>query len=237
MEGRSMTADAELELARRRVYRNPPISEAIVEFTFEGDSKWNLTSPGRLYDLFSDDYPEEPKERQVFQANVAHNDDQKGLNFEVNQRPDRIVFANGNRLLMAGNGVLSVHCNAPYEGWKSFEARAMLALAAYSEAVKQTNISRIALRYVNRIPLPSPTIEFEDYFTIAQGLPVPGFPSKLTSFMDRMVLEYEDAPIRIIFTWGLRAQARVTQTRGHSSYWISTFNGTRGQMSLTRKSS
>ncbi|MEU2703734.1 TIGR04255 family protein [Micromonospora aurantiaca (nom. illeg.)] len=199
-----MTSSEVIDLGERRVYKHPPIIEAIVEFTFSGGEDWNLTIPGRLYERIREDYPGEPQQREVVEANLGMDgakSSKTGLAITVSKKSERVVFASDNRLLMVGPAVLSAHSLAPYEGWESLQARATDALQHYCELVHPEHISSIGLRYVNRIKLPESTITFDDYFTVAQVLPASGFPATLSSFFDRMELRYEEIPASIAFTW------------------------------------
>ncbi|MBQ0905782.1 TIGR04255 family protein [Micromonospora sp. U21] len=202
-----MTSSSIIDLDARRVYKHPPIIEAIVEFTFGGGEDWNLTIPGRLYERVRDSYPGEPQQREIVEANWGTegadgvDPPNQGLALTVSKKSERVVFSSDNKLLMVGPAVLSVHSLAPYEGWESLHARATDALEKYCEVARPECISSIGLRYVNRIKLPGPTVAFEEYFTVAQALPATGFPPNLGAFFDRMELYYEEIPARIAFTW------------------------------------
>ncbi|MFH9498862.1 TIGR04255 family protein [Streptomyces globisporus] len=187
--------------APRRIYRNPPIVEAVCTFSFASDSHWNVTVPGRFYELVRDSYPEEPEERSVMQANFNLGQDAPVEQVSLGSVGSRVAFRNKSQILTVAPRNLGIHALAPYEGWDVFRKRCLEALDAYTSVIGEAEIAGIGLRYVNRVILPGTTVNLSEYFTIAQGLPADGFPGKLTTFFDRMEVSYEDVPASIAFTW------------------------------------
>ncbi|MDG4756406.1 TIGR04255 family protein [Micromonospora sp. WMMD710] len=193
--------DLEADSAPGPVYRHDPIVEAIVELVFEPGPEWNITIPGRLYDGLRDTYPDPPKQREILEAGLSSEDDEKvGNAFTVSRKGTRVVFGNDNKLLMVGPDVLSVHSLRPYEGWQRLLPRIVGALDSYVAIARPSGVRKLSLRYINRINIPEDSFSLTEYFTITQGLP-DAFPSRMTAFIDRMELAYEDIPAKIIFTW------------------------------------
>lgn len=185
----------------RRIYRNPPIVEAVCTFFVAEGTPWNPTIPGRFYDAIEASYPEEPEEQITFRANWEEGQLANGAQLRVESDAPRASFRNGSRIVSLSSGRLAVHSLAPYEGWDSLRARTLEALEAYRNVVGTLEVEGISLRYVNRIFIPQAKMEFNEYFTVAQALPTQGFPGSVTSFFDRMEVEYADAPVKISFTW------------------------------------
>jgi uncharacterized protein (TIGR04255 family) len=185
----------------RRVYRNPPIVEAVCTFAFASESHWNVTIPGRFYERVRESYPEEPEERSVMQADVNTSPDAPLEQVSLGSAGSRVAFRNKSQVLTISPRNLGIHALAPYEGWDSFRQRCLEALRSHADVIGEAEISGIGLRYVNRIILPGSTVNLSEYFTIVQGLPAEGFPGRITSFFDRMEVSYPDAPVKIAFTW------------------------------------
>ncbi|MGW3988607.1 TIGR04255 family protein [Streptomyces sp. NPDC004830] len=183
----------------RRKYRNPPIIEAICSFAFKPGVPWNITIPGLLYESLRDEYPDLPELRGQVEANFDP-EAPEGANLTVRQ-PLKVAYTNGNRVVIVGENVLTVHCLAPYEGWEDLRSRALRTLDHYRSVAKPESIAQVGLRYVNRVAIPENAFNFADYFTVAQGLPSQGFPGAITSFFDRMEYRYFDSPAKITFTW------------------------------------
>ena len=82
----------------------------------------------------------------------------------------------------------------------------MAVLEAYSEVVKEVDISRIAVRYINRIWIPDEEVEIEDYLNCAH-LCIDGLPQDYINFLSRVEYVY-DVATRLIITQG-RLEASV----------------------------
>jgi len=138
-------------------YKNPPIQEAICEFTFEplpGEPEWDLTLPGRLQ-LNADLKEYAGKSRQQILREIVAGD-RNEPEVGVRQRLFRIHLPtkDGKALLSLGHNVLGVVSLKPYEGWNDFQPRILRALAAFVQESGLTQVKRLGIRYINRIIVP-----------------------------------------------------------------------------------
>jgi uncharacterized protein (TIGR04255 family) len=86
----------------------------------------------------------------------------------------------------------------PYEGWIEFSQRIETALQAYAEVAEPGGVSRVGVRYINKINLPDQEIELKTWFQC--GPPsVPELPSKMAGFMSRVEFLYPDA-VKLLLT-------------------------------------
>lgn len=184
----------------RRIYKNPPVVEAVCSFQFQQDESWNLTIPGRLYERVKEEYPEEPEQQLFFQTDMETDTASASAQLKVGGPSARVALKNGSKIITISPNNLNIHSLAPYEGWGSFYPRILRALQSYRTVVGEVAIAEVSLRYVNRVFLPGKRIRFGDYFTVTQALPEDGFPGLITSFFDRMEVRYEDSS-KIAFTW------------------------------------
>jgi len=184
----------------RREYKNPPIVEAICGFRFDQDP-WNITTPGLIYEQIRAEYPDAPEERPIIQANMSADSSLNATQLSIGAPVTQVAFRNGSKILSVAPQNVAVHSLAPYEGWDELKPRALRALAAYKKVVPNARVTGLNLRYVNRVFIPKSKFSFGEYFTVAQALPPSGFPGSITSFFDRMESAYDDAPVRIVFTW------------------------------------
>jgi uncharacterized protein (TIGR04255 family) len=187
----------------RRQYSNPPIEEAVCEFRFVPGPAWNLTVPGLFYEKIRDAYPGEPQQQNLIATEVLAGQMPANPEFTVRQGVTKLLFqsADNKRLVGVGNNVLSIHSLRPYEGWEDFRQRIDEAFQVYLEVAKPIGITRIALRYINRIAIPyNQEIQLRDYFTIYPQIPTDGVPSRMSAFLTRTELIYEDTPIKLVLT-------------------------------------
>jgi len=177
-------------MARIRHLRNAPITEAIVDFraSLPGDLR-----PDRLReakDRLAQRYPEaverkgletrleiaagRPTERQTrdlgFLGIWLKTEDQKSI---AQFRVDGFTF---NRL-------------RPYTSWEDIFPEAMRLWAIYLEIASPESVTRVALRYINHMPLPSPGGELSGYIVTGPRWPLSA-QEILSSFATKVVLEY-----------------------------------------------
>lgn len=75
----------------------------------------------------------------------------------------------------------------PYGNWEEMSAIAKELWEIYLETAKPLNVSRIAVRYINSLPIPLPVTDFADYLNVPPIVPE-GLPQSLASFLQRFVM-------------------------------------------------
>jgi len=145
-------------------YARPPIDEAVVEFLFDAALEWDGTVPGKLQGELTSAYPGRPKTQALLSLSAAPAGSSVPF---VPQTMLRTLLPNddGTRMIGVSPNLLTVHALAPYRGWDEFNARATQALNAYWKVNAPTGVRRIRIRYINRIVIPSESIDLDDYFT------------------------------------------------------------------------
>jgi len=89
----------------------------------------------------------------------------------------------------------------PYEQWEIFRDEARNLWNVYYKIAKPVRVTRIALRYINRIEIPFPIRDFKDYILTVPEI-APTLPQGLQQFFMRL-----DIPMP-----NTLAMARITQT-------------------------
>ena len=152
-----------------RSYKNPPIDEAMCEFTFQGASRpgvWDLTLPGRLAQHPSiasvyDGPAEQQNVNQIFAQLGSEQGAMIGPNLAMSTSLLRVLIPTRDRsaILGVGAGTLSISSLRPYEGWQRFKPRVQTALRAYCEVSGHSLVTRLVLKYVNRLVVATPHAE------------------------------------------------------------------------------
>ena len=185
----------------RRKYSNPPIEEALVEFRFVPGPEWDLTIPGKLHQhpTIKDRYPGKPRTQNVVEAALQSGPGQSS-NLAVRGGVSRVqlVDESGNHLITVGFDVLSVNVLRPYDGWEQFRPRIDAALQAYAEVAAPSGVSRVGVRYINKIIFAEKKINMDAYFRCGPS-PVPELPSEIAGYMTRVEFLYEDK-VKLLFT-------------------------------------
>lgn len=143
----------------KRTYKNPPIQEAVCEFTFaplDASAEWDLAIPGKLQvqeELAEYSAPS----RQQYVQTIAANQAKGQPDFALSNTLFRVHLPrkDGKALLSIGANVLGVIVLKPYLGWdEDFRARIVNALNIYTKVTGQKVVKRIGLRYINRLIVP-----------------------------------------------------------------------------------
>ena len=141
----------------KRTYKNPPIQEAICEFTFAPTvPEWDLAIPGKLQLQKELAEYSEPSRQQYVQT-VAANQTKGQPDFALSNTLFRVHLPrkDGKALLSIGANVLGVIVMKPYPGWdEDFRARIVNALNVYTKITGQSVVKRIGIRYINRLIFP-----------------------------------------------------------------------------------
>jgi uncharacterized protein (TIGR04255 family) len=171
-----------------RTYKNPPIVEAICEFTFTPAGEWNPTLPGVLHKLIREHYDGEPRQAnvQIITANPENNSVTVQNDLKV-----MLPTKDGTRLVSVGRNALSINVLKPYEGWTQFRPRIEWALQKYYDVAGRKAVTRVGVRYTNRIVVSYLGANSADYFGVDQPLQS-ALGAKLTNFLKRSEAVVED---------------------------------------------
>jgi len=201
---------------QRRKYKNPPIEEALVEFRFVPSQEWDLTIPGKLHQhpAIKDNYPGKPRQQKVVEAAFQTGIEQPP-SFAVREGIGRIQLLNddGKRLLSLGPDVLSVNILRPYDNWENFRPRVEAALTAYRDVANPKAVSRVGVRYINKVTLPKVEIDLGTYFCYRPPT-ASGLPDRMAGFMSRVEYVYYDG-VKLILT-----QASIEAPTGSSAFLL-----------------
>jgi len=112
---------------------------------------WKATAPGALFKKLQPDYPEfEPVTEQGIAIVVGPD----GIP-QQQLTPSRVRFSLKHRsepfLIQISDQILSINVLPPYPGWQAFKAELERRWPDFMETVTPHVISRIGLRYINRI--------------------------------------------------------------------------------------
>src|ERR1019366_262470 len=100
-------------------YSEPPIEEAMCQFTLAEPISWDATTPGKIFDGLKDRYPGMPAQQQLLQANLTPGvgADSPTLALSPNERVVFISDDGINRLSVAPT-MIGLHRGRPYIGFE-----------------------------------------------------------------------------------------------------------------------
>lgn len=176
-------------LASRDV-QNPPIVEAVAAFRFAPDVVWS----DEVFDRVRTDLTEiyGGPVRQEVQVYLEARFQDGDATTSTNQVPHRVLLQSHDQSGLVGlaKGTVSVHVLKPYPGWREFQRRIEEALAVVRRHAIDVRVVEVAVRYIDRIALPSGVIpDLAAYFTAIPKRPS-RMPTALSSFQS--IVEAQD---------------------------------------------
>ena len=91
----------------------------------------------------------------------------------------------------------------PYTSWEDIFPQAMNFWRLYSDSAKPAAVIRLAVRYINHIPLPPGGEKFENYLRAAPQVP-PELPQYVSSFLTRVTVHNPEEAIAAHVTQALQ---------------------------------
>lgn len=151
-----------------RGYPNPPIEEALCQVSFAEPLSWSVATPGLLFEVLRDRYPEEPEAQEQVAASLQLVEEAQAANIAFNRGPLRYVYKDKTRtrLVVVSPTSCSVNSLRPYEGWPALRQRLAEALRDLWELTGVQPVAQVSLRYINRIVLPPGRADTDDYFNL-----------------------------------------------------------------------
>jgi uncharacterized protein (TIGR04255 family) len=176
-----------------------PISEALLDIRVTLPSSIGLDDMGTFHDSVKDRFPIK-KDRVSFQGGFQL-EDGKPTAIPVSGGTDGYLFESPTeqKVVQARLDGFTFNKLKPYENWKKFSSEARELWDAYVRVAHPEKITRIALRYINRIEIPLPVKDFKEYIhttpEVARELP-----QGLAHFFMRLVIPYAAEGATVVVT-------------------------------------
>jgi len=181
--------------------KNAPITEAVINIRVKLPEKFDYTKLASINGISKDNYPKK-HEVKKFEGRLAFS---KGIAFE----PQTEKLAGYAFESEANKQVVQVLREEfvfsklkPYESWEGLRDEARALWEAYKEVTSPELITRVALRYINNLQLPTTDDpwKFVNYLTAPPTVPE-NLPPAISNYFMRIVLPIPE----------LKAQAIIIQ--------------------------
>jgi uncharacterized protein (TIGR04255 family) len=172
-----------------RLYENPPIVEAVCEFHFEPSQPWDWTVPGLVYDKIKDEFPKK-HQRNIVEVEMHAEQQQVAQRVKGGVAQMQFLRDDERALIQVGPDLLTVNHLKPYPKWGIYQAMIIHALQVYRQVANPKGLKRIGLRYINRIQVPEPIFEIEDYLLAVPSVPQ-SVPQAFRVFIQRVEIPFE----------------------------------------------
>ena len=168
-----------------RHYANAPITEALIDIQAQLPPASDLGKLARIQQAISQDYPgKQRQELHQFQVQVFPGQPE-GAKTEDTILGFRLSSSDGKQIVQVRRNGFSFSRLTPYENWGRMRDEARRLWSLYSEAVRPTKITRVAVRYINQINIPLPMNDFADYVLLSPQVP-PGMSQDLSNYFMRL---------------------------------------------------
>ncbi|MBI2060115.1 MAG: TIGR04255 family protein [Nitrospirae bacterium] len=186
----------------REIFPNAPITEALLDVRANLPTGTSIETLAAYHDSIRARYPLK-RERQRWQ--VGHEFRPAGPPSILGPTggPDGYIFESQDKkqAVQARLDGFTFNRLKPYHQWESLREEAMDLWGQYVELAKPTAITRLALRYINRIEIPLPAVDLKEYILTGPEV-ARGLPQGLANFFMRVMIPSPDS----------RATALVTLT-------------------------
>jgi len=176
--------------SKHPTYPQSTIHEAVCEVRFSTGRPWEHALSGELFKAVQNEYPTmEP----VVQLGVQLEIGPQGLVQTAGPRPlTRYRHREKASLLQLTENSFAISFLSPYPGWQVMKQDFLSAWDLASRALKPERITRLGLRYINRLPAEARSDRVSDWLRTNAYLPT-GLLSSTAGFSLRLEVHLRDA--------------------------------------------
>jgi len=198
------------EAQSHRHYDHAPIVEAIIEIQCQVPTAANLADLLKFHAGVSVDYPGKQEQHEV---EISVSGPANAANTAGRQVGYRFISQDQKQVVMVSLRSFAFSRLAPYDRWESMCAEARRLWEIYRSTLRPIKITRIGVRYINRIDVPTQGtgINLDDYFETAPRI-ASSLPQNLTSFFMRLQIPIEGAMLLISETTALPPGPNIIST-------------------------
>jgi uncharacterized protein (TIGR04255 family) len=170
-------------------FPNAPITEALIDIRVKLPPQTDLAKLAVFHDAIKQRYPAK-QERVSWRGHIEVKASPVA---QVSQSaaggPDGYLFTSvdGRQVVQARLDGFTFSRLKPYDKWESLRDEARELWQHYIRIASPETVTRIALRYINRIEIPLPIRDFKEYILTTPEI-APDLPQGLGSFFMRLVI-------------------------------------------------
>ena len=142
---------------------NAPITEALIEICVQLPPDVTVERLKTLHARIKDQFPDQ-KTRFKVEAQICFREETSQIETAA-PKPDGLIFTSTDqeRIFQARLDGFTFSRLKPYETWEALAEEALKYWKLYLEFTEPISISRVAVRYINRLELPLPVRDFNEY--------------------------------------------------------------------------
>lgn len=169
-------------------FPNPPIIEALLDIQVELPPNIDLARIEGFKKYVASTHPIVMKKNQWQTSFQLGNGDLPEIRDKtVGTIGYQYLTADRKNIIQARLDGFTVNLLKPYSNWNSLQCEANERWKEYCEIATPLNVTRLALRYINKIEIPMPFTDFKEYLLTVPDIPS-GIPQALSSFFMRLAI-------------------------------------------------
>jgi uncharacterized protein (TIGR04255 family) len=182
-------------------FKNAPITEALIDIRAELDTSIQLSNLETLQKDVANQYPK-TKLRQRFEGSIEFKSQTPPLAQTKSLGPDGYLLwsEDEKQVVQYRLDGFTFSRLRPYRDWDTMSSQARQLWDLYVSRIKPVRATRIALRYINLIEIPTKSFILEDYFNSTPKIPE-GLPQTLEEFLSRIVISISEFDARAVVTF------------------------------------
>lgn len=188
-------------MPERRHYPRAPITEAIIDFAVTPRPDFSVEDLAEIRNSVMDDYPTEEAE-YYYHGEISVPTPGKPAEHEAEHQHTGYRFTSPDKrqVFYARLDGFAFVVRAPYKNWESFRDEARRLWDLYRLFTRAENVTRAAVRYINRIDIPTgSSVALEHYLRtypeVSRDLPYEGL---LDNFFMQVQMWQEDLECMLI---------------------------------------
>jgi len=188
-------------MARQRHLSNAPITETIIDFRVKLPAGFDTQEFLSLSKDLSDRYPNSEPRRIITGAFGVEKGGKPFIQPPEDQGIQGYFYKSGDGKNVAQFRIDGFTFNRlkPYPDWNTVLSEAQNLWELYFSKSEPEIITRIAVRYINRLELRLPINDFGEYITAPPEVP-DSLPQEVSQFLTKVVIHEEDITANIIQT-------------------------------------
>ncbi|OLE56380.1 MAG: TIGR04255 family protein [Cyanobacteria bacterium 13_1_40CM_2_61_4] len=179
----------------QRHYSRAPLTEALIDIRVELPGEVTLGNLSKVHVGQEKDYPR--REETIIVHGKMSVGAEVGASATQTANGYRFVSKDERQIFQARLNGFTFNRLAPYERWESFRDEARRLWSIYRSIAAPKNITRIAVRYINRLDLPLPLKDFKDYLRTVPEIS-PKMKQGLSGYFMQLQIPQEDLGAMLI---------------------------------------
>jgi uncharacterized protein (TIGR04255 family) len=179
-----------------------PVVEALVDFRVRPSPAFDVKIFEDLNARLKDRYPTIAPIREFLATIGIEEGKPSGPGVVETHKGFRFEGADSRLVVMMTADGCTISRLKPYETWEKLIEEARLIWELYVSTVQPEAVIRVATRFINRVEIPLPLADFDEYLTSPPQVPK-NLPQYVSEFLSRMVINDPNDGITIVLTQAL----------------------------------